>query len=252
MVPNPLTPPGPFAYERPMEEGVASISADALGRPDAHARLDRLVDEAARLADGALADARRIAPPPYRIACKAGCPFCCHRTQVTVSPAEVLRIVRYIATHFSREAMTALVERAWAAETERVERLRHPWERPGHPCPLLVDRRCSVHPVRPLSCRGFNSYSAHCCELHIMLRMGDVPIEGYVHQERTAGAAYRGLKAGAARRGLEADDLNLVPALLIALADADAGWRWLAGERLFEPARLVATGADDSNGLPGP
>src|SRR5262249_8808448 len=105
------------------------------------------------------------------------------------------------------------------------------------PCPLLVNRRCSAYPVRPLTCRGFNSSDAHQCERFLQApRKVVVPI--YVPQLRLTTFVLDGLRAGLSESGLKDDLLPLAPALRIALDRPDAAERWLAGEAVFSAARL--------------
>jgi Fe-S-cluster containining protein len=32
----------------------------------------------------------------------------------------------------------------------------------GGACPFLIDKACSIHPVRPIGCRQFNVFTAPC------------------------------------------------------------------------------------------
>ena len=105
--------------------------------------------------------------------CAVGCCHCC-RHFILTNPAEIHTLAQY-------------VRREWPAE--QIERLRmrtrrwHAWDnsRPGrdpsvrtewlddftqyeHCCPLLVNRTCSVYPVRPVVCRThFVSSPAAAC-----------------------------------------------------------------------------------------
>jgi len=101
----------------------------------------------------------------------------------------------------------------------------------------LVDNVCSVYPVRPLVCRGFNSYDAYACEMQKSFLQEDVTIEGYAHQGRAAQAALAGLRRGLEEGGLSGDVLDLAPALRIVLTTPNVAQRWLSSEPVFEGAR---------------
>jgi Fe-S-cluster containining protein len=107
----------------------------------------------------------------------------------------------------------------------------------GLPCALLVENRCSVYPLRPMTCRGFNSADARQCERSLVRGGGVVP--AYAPQQRLCTVVLDGMRAGLAESGLDGELLELTAALRIALAVPDAAERWLAGEKLFAPARLA-------------
>jgi hypothetical protein len=101
---------------------------------------------------------------------------------------------------------------------------------------LLVEHRCCAYPVRPLTCRGFNSYDASRCEQFVKSR-APVDIPMYLSQQRLMTFVLDGTRAGLQAVGLRDDLLELTAALRIALDVPDALERWLAGEPVFAPAR---------------
>ena len=105
------------------------------------------------------------------------------------------------------------------------------------PCPLLVERRCSVYSVRPLKCRGGNSVDSDTCQNY--WEQGESgPLPVYLPQITAADRVQAGIAEGLDRP--DGDRLELVAALRIALDDPHAGCRWIAGEPVFEEARLAA------------
>jgi hypothetical protein len=100
-----------------------------------------------------------------------------------------------------------------------------------------VNRRCSAYPVRPLTCRGFNSRDAHQCELFAQPG-GKATVPTYVPQLRLTTFVLDGMRAGLTETGLPGDLLELTAALRIAFEVPDAFDRWRAGEAVFAPARL--------------
>ena len=109
---------------------------------DAYSVIDKGVGEAIREA------VRR----GKRLACGKGCSTCCttHQT-IPVYPLELVGISWYVA------------EKIIGPERERVKmNLRN--YRENDPCPFLIDGICSVHPMRPVSCRQFNVFGTPCAE----------------------------------------------------------------------------------------
>ncbi|WP_434048989.1 MULTISPECIES: YkgJ family cysteine cluster protein [Sorangium] len=183
-------------------------------------------------------DALKHQPPPRPIACAAGCQWCCY-VKVSVTAAEVLRIVEYARANFSDSERETMRERVRAAD--QVTRGMGFLERGSIQlaCPLLVDGRCSVYPVRPLPCIGHNSFDADEC------RRGyedtapdkDHDIELYAPQHAIADAANTGLGVGLGEAGLDGTPLELTAALRIALDRENAPDRYAQGRHVFTPAR---------------
>lgn len=84
------------------------------------------------------------------LACKKGCFYCCktHR-DIPVYLHELTGIYWYI------------LERMPSAQKEilKLQLLTH---KKGDPCPFLIDRLCSIHPLRPAACRQFNVFNKPC------------------------------------------------------------------------------------------
>jgi Fe-S-cluster containining protein len=185
---------------------------------DSQARFDR---EAGKL------------PPPRRLACKAGCYWCCHGP-VQTSAVEALRIAAYLraADRGGRVAEVRRLTSAWLARAAA-----NPSAAARLPCPLLANGRCSIYAARPLACRAWNSYDANACR-EDLLGVGGRPVP--VHRLHLALEAViaAGLDEALVERGLRADVLELAPALSAALSSRSAE-RWLAGEPVFGGASSV-------------
>jgi Fe-S-cluster containining protein len=190
---------------------------------------------ATALAERAIGDFMATDPPPP-LACREGCDWCCYLPVGTVVP-EVLRIVEHLRRTLSPEELQATRRRV-AALDDRKRRMSL-GERAGArlPCALLVEHRCAAYPVRPLTCRGFNSSDARQCE-RFLHSPRTVVVPTYVPQLRLTTFVLDGLRAGLSESGLKGDLLELTAALRIALEVPDAAERWLAGEGVFAPARL--------------
>jgi Fe-S-cluster containining protein len=195
-----------------------------------------VAESGARIAEAATAEAMRARPPRRPLACREGCAWCCHKVVGTTEP-EVLRIGRYLKDTLPADAYAATVSRVDHIKQER-ERLREDgWAARRLPCALLKDGSCSVYPVRPLTCRGFNSSDAAACENHVVSRSaGKVPI--FEPQLNIATFVLDGTRAGLAAVGMKSDLLELNAALKIAFCDPSAESNWLAGLPVFTSARL--------------
>jgi Fe-S-cluster containining protein len=192
-------------------------------------------DHGARVAEEAVRQAARESPPP-RSACQEGCDWCCHLT-VGASAAEVVRIVEHLRATLSPEELRVVAERAAQLDAQRQELKAARRGEARLPCVLLVNRRCLAYPVRPLTCRGFNSSDASRCERFVK-SPGSGALPAYAPQLRLAAFVLDGVRAGLAESGLAGDRLELTAALRIALQEPGAIDRYLAGQPAFAAARL--------------
>ncbi|MBX3001332.1 MAG: hypothetical protein KF893_22615, partial [Caldilineaceae bacterium] len=105
-------------------------------------------------------------------------------------------------------------------------------------CPLLVDGRCSVYYVRPLTCRGYTSNDAGRCRSKVEAPDQPVHIEADPIRYFFAQGVLNGIDDGLATHGLEGGLVELIAALRIALDDPNPLKCWLKGERLFAGAQV--------------
>jgi Fe-S-cluster containining protein len=191
---------------------------------------------AARLTDDSIHTVVKQFPPSPPLACQEGCAWCCYQLVGTTAP-EVFRIADYLQKHFTPEELQAVQDQIVRRDEQRKGLRDDRWSAARLPCPLLVDNRCSVYPVRPVTCRGFNSSDARLCERWVKRRERvEVPI--YEPQHRLATFVLDGLRAGLSESGLPDDLLELTAALRIVLTLPNALDRWLAGEPIFVTARM--------------
>jgi Fe-S-cluster containining protein len=193
-------------------------------------------EQAVAVAEAAVRGAVAEDPPRAPAACREGCAWCCYKV-VGVAAPEVLRIAAYLRQALSAEELRAARERVTRLAEQRRALSRSERSRARLPCALLVGDRCSAYPVRPLTCRGYNSSDARQCERSLDPRGGAV-VPVYYPQQRLHTFVLDGLRAGAAECRLDGELLELTAALEIALAVPDAAARWCAGEAVFAPARL--------------
>jgi Fe-S-cluster containining protein len=195
-----------------------------------------VAEHAAGLADRSIQSAIRQSPPVPPLACREGCAWCCHKLVGTTAP-EVFRIAQYLQDHLSSEEFALARDRIIQRDEERKALQDDRWTAARLPCSLLVDDRCSVYPVRPLTCRGFNSSDARQCARWVETR-GQVEVPVYEPQHRLATFVLDGLRAGLAECKLPSELLELTAALRIVLTMPEAMNHWRAGEPVFGPARM--------------
>ncbi|MEZ4834543.1 MAG: YkgJ family cysteine cluster protein [Caldilineaceae bacterium] len=204
-----------------------------LSKKKSRARLIELVDEAVGLAEMEISQISM-----FRTACEAGCAWCCYQ-RVSASPAEVLRIADYLRRTCSPEELDDL--RARLTATDAHTRGLSTQDRLALRvlCPLLVDGRCSIYHVRPLTCRGYTSSDVDACR-----RKVDEP-ETHVHIDADpiryffCQGVLNGIDDGLLANELEGGLVELIAALSIALNDDGALLRWLRGDRVFTGAGVA-------------
>jgi Fe-S-cluster containining protein len=195
-----------------------------------------VAEHAAQLTDQSIQSAVHQSPPVPPLACREGCAWCCYKLVGTTAP-EVFRIAQYLEEQLSPEEFALARDRIIRRDEERKALSEDRWSAARLPCSLLVDDRCSVYPVRPLTCRGFNSSDAKQCERWIRTR-GPVEVPTYEPQHRLATFVLDGLRAGLAESKLPDELLELTAALRIVLTAPDTFKRWLAGEPVFATAKM--------------
>ena len=98
-----------------------------------------------------------------KIACVAGCTFCCHQ-RVAVFAHEAVALLEHLRTRLPRSEAVAIERRivanartidGWTPERHRAANLR---------CALLVEGRCAAYDVRPSACARYHSLSRARCE----------------------------------------------------------------------------------------
>jgi hypothetical protein len=170
----------------------------------------------ADLYDSATAEAADRFPAPQAIACKKGCSSCC-RLRVKTDQATVARIVAHLREHWSATERAALLQRGRRVIEHQAG------DRAGRPtitaplCPFVVADACSIHAVRPLACRGLNSYALAACLKAASGRPGAGVIPGWLPAQALYRAVATGLAEGQAARGFEDQGCELTMAVVDAL-----------------------------------
>jgi Fe-S-cluster containining protein len=153
---------------------------DTLGRlrfPDDEAKLAWLpmlleayavIDKGVGAAIREVKRARKVA-----LACREGCDRCCTLSDIPVYPFELVGIYWYSTEKVAGPARDILKRQLAGHDKD-------------YPCPFLVNRACSIHPLRPVGCRQFNVFNEPCGvdEDPFFTRRDDVltPIRDYTHK----------------------------------------------------------------------
>lgn len=191
------------------------------------------------IAEGHVQDMGSFAAQDQRVACGAGCWWCCTKI-VQVTAPEVLLVARYIR-QWPQEAQEVVIARARGYVSALSGLPQQEWPSKRLRCPLLADDgKCSVYPARPLICRAWNSLDAGICRTQWARRWAPGgPKEEMVFEYTTIVQTIQILLRHSIREktGIEIEHLVFGPALYIALTEPDAEQRWLAGEDIFASAK---------------
>jgi Fe-S-cluster containining protein len=173
---------------------------------------------------GAADEAVQHWPERTAHACAPGCTFCCF-LWTDALPLEVLRIADHLHRTTSPDDLA-----------EVRQRLRQRLSAPlGHrPCGLLTtDGRCAVYAIRPMTCRGFHSFSKSACQASYEGRTTgpttalDEPLHMLV------AAMQEGIERGLSEHGFESGWVELNEALLHAIELPASLTSWLNREPIF-------------------
>lgn len=214
-----------------VRDGVAEAMA-RLGPEPTVGDLCVVVGEAYDVFDAHMATAS-FTPP---MACKRGCIHCCYN-QISLSEPEALFLGLYAHERFGPERLAQVdadtdevLGRIRGLTRRQVGDIRH-----LVPCPLLEDVACSVHPARPLACRGWNAVDAEQCRRSVAEREPLAPIENHPFPRLLADAIQTGLLQGSRNLGLEAGYLVITRAwkLMQTHGLAHCAGEWLAGRAFF-------------------
>jgi Fe-S-cluster containining protein len=140
--------------------------------PNIPMRLTSLIPPMQQLCNGIVELAiRREVQRGAKVSCQKGCGVCCCQL-VPLSPPEAFFLADYMRRLPSerREALErrfgvikeAMSNRGLMEKLEKIEdtgehkELGREYFHMGRPCPFLEDNTCTIHPIRPFSCREYN------------------------------------------------------------------------------------------------
>ncbi len=197
----------------------------------------RIAQDATEYSDRLTAGIAERTEAPQR-ACRKGCSYCCRLVNIAVAIPEALAVAEYLRKRTGKDEREGVRRRidGFLKKTKGLDYQQRAMVR--HPCPLLVEDVCSVHEVRPLACRGWNSLDASKCEEDLHHPERECVTSVYLPQLDIARAVRIGMYAGLRCAGLRHDRVFFMPALKRALDVPSAADRWLAGEPFLDADQL--------------
>lgn len=165
--------------------------------------------------------------------CRAGCSFCCY-LRVGVRAHEAFVIADFVRANFSPNELQSLIGRLQehVVQTSPLSEGEHIGT--NFKCPMLVDSKCSVYPVRPLACRGYHSLAVSSCRYSfenprdtIERRPSDPTLDSL--WEMMAGRCHGIYEL----EGYDSKSYELGFAVLQALTNPAAKKRWKKGKKAF-------------------
>ncbi len=221
-----------------MRQAERANALTILGKKKSRSALIELVDDAVGLAEVEISQVAM-----FRTACEAGCDWCCYQ-RVSASPAEVLRIADYLRRTHAVEDLVELRRRLAAVDPQTRGRSAQERLALHVPCPLLVDGRCSIYHVRPLTCRGYTSSDVDACRRKVETPHEHVHIDADPIRYFYCQGVLNGIDDGLFAHELEGGLVELIAALHIALEDETTLKRWLSGEHVFDGAHVAPVTGD--------
>lgn len=164
------------------------------------------------------------------VQCRAGCSFCCYQN-VDVTIPEAILVALQLGNEADPRRDAVLATADALRDVDDDARIAT-----GKPCPLLVDNRCSVYDVRPITCRSLTSPdAARCQQAMASLEAGDgpLPIEIYVVLRFLCGGEQGAIRGICRDLGLQSDIVELTQAVAAIIRDPALIQRWAAGEHVF-------------------
>lgn len=166
--------------------------------------------------------------------CREGCAHCC-QLRVVAFPHELIAIYLYINRTFSRNDIRAVKDKV-AAQFKKIKNLTLDEHFTTNiECPLLEKNKCSIYPVRPLSCAGYNSTSEAACKdsnenPHIVgHESGGIPMVMEIKLAQELQVYVAGMVIHAA--GDDAEQYELIGGLHAIYDDPSIIQRWVKGRK---------------------
>lgn len=200
-----------------------------------------LADSLAKSVTGALArtlaycaDAAESFCSGRPMACGRGCPHCCV-LNVSVLLPEAMVIAEWIAPHHAGPAHAELLGRLvhhrnwsrWMDDEERIIRRAV--------CPFLdAGGNCSVHPVRPLACRGVASLDDGSCRSAFdpIISDQDRGVPSDLHRRMVYDTAFAAMGSALRHHGLDDRSIELGSGVLAFARFPGSGKLFISGGRL--------------------
>jgi Fe-S-cluster containining protein len=215
-----------------LEESARDSVAQLLKQAPSNALAVALAESPTDLMQATAAELEEVLPGPEPMACRKGCPTCCH-VPVRTDAQSVIRIVEHVRQSWPVVERIKLKTRidAHVEATKDDYAFAAVADRP--PCPFLVEDSCSVHEVRPMVCRAFNSTDLAACLKAAKMVGGFASIPAYAMPNMVTVAVQKGMIAALKEKAYGDQSLDFTPAVQYALSVPDAGERWLKSKRFY-------------------
>lgn len=173
-----------------------------------------------------------------KIACKKGCYHCCH-LQVAARPAPVLTFAEHLRRTLKPTDFEALLARLKAHHGQSLQ--MDPIERAlgARLCPLNIDGGCIGYTHRTFKCREYHSFDVDRCiqESQTPAAQKTSLIPSDVTRMQTLVVVEAAFDACCRKFGLDTQEVDMVPALILALEQPDILARYVKGEPVFAECR---------------
>lgn len=172
-----------------------------------------------------------------RVACRAGCDFCC-RVPMGVQAHEVLLAADYLQTHFTPAQIAETIGRAAVHRARLAAPGAALYGGLGQACSLLREGRCSIYEARPQICRAHHASDASVCQAFLT----DPGVEiDRVYIPALRGrmfAVMLGIDQGVAEAGFDERAYDFNAALHAALTDSLCAFLWARKRPAFPDSCL--------------
>lgn len=173
-----------------------------------------------------------------RVACCAGCSWCCHEP-LQVNILDAVMVAAHLRASGSMPERLESYAQLLQPTGRRRERLKEVFE----PCPFLnVDQgMCSLYAARPVICRAYHSTDVSVCQTVVEKRMSERKVPLLDRLFGFAGLPLEGARRACEDVGLEQRPVVLALAVRELLADFEGVLSaWLRGEPVFLDSLVVA------------
>jgi len=169
-----------------------------------------------------------------RVACKAGCSYCCH-IKVDARAHEIIFLLEHIQRVLSGKQIEALIRRCEEHRNRVLPQTLEEQMCTNHPCPMLYEGKCQVYQGRPFSCRNYHAQKVAPC-IYAYENPSDLLIENSTEHEAlklSGAAAWIATSMAYAELGYDDRTYDLGLALYEGLTNPKCARRWRDKKNAF-------------------
>lgn len=232
----------------PAFEGAYYLTHKTLLHVTTSAEVCSLAEQVISFAEACISRAHELLlDKAHQLACSAGCAHCCSHLRVSLTAPEIFLIHRYLHSNDMPMDLPSLKESLRMFCDERDAQLPPGFnyhKDTGDPltCPFLQEKRCTIYPVRPISCRGYNSCDAGQCQQYIEQRLLHFSPPVFRPQYEMAKGVSCGIQFALQQQGFQQPNqqIDFVPAILRTFEVPSAVKRWLGKNDIFTQSYVDA------------